>query len=141
MTRHLYNKQAINSAISSYSFFPLFSLTWRGKGWVPKLTGAEATFCSAQGGALAGAELRAVLQQHFNAKLHWKQEASHGILYFYYFFEAVLVSVQLKKMVWFSWGCLWNCNTNYGFSKGSMIKLCWLCPPPLSWEEMWRHVF
>lgn len=64
---------------------------------MPKLTGAEATFCSAQGGALAGVELRAVIQQHFNAKLHWKQEASHGILYFYYFLEAVLVSVQLKK--------------------------------------------
>lgn len=94
LTRFFYNKWTMYSAMSSFRFVSSFPLTWRGRGWVPKLTGAEAVLSSAQGGAVAGVELRAVIQLHFNAKLHWKEEGGLGILDLYSFLVAVLVSVE-----------------------------------------------
>lgn len=64
---------------------------WRGNGCVPRLTGAEAVLCSAQGGAVAAVELRAAIQPLFHVKLHWKQEADLEILDLYPFLDAVLV--------------------------------------------------
>lgn len=84
----LYNKWAINLAMSFYKFFPFFPSH---EGGMPRFVGAKVVLCSAQTKAVAGMELRAVIQPHFNAKFHWQQEESLGILKVYFFLNAVLV--------------------------------------------------